>query len=48
MVQDYAINLDDHTMNVLNLESYQTAWQGVREHETFKALLLCSSDLEWL
>ena len=47
-VQNYAINLDDHTMNVLNLESYQTAWQGVREHETFKALLLCSSDLEWL
>ena len=48
LVQDYAINLDDHTMNVLTLEAYQTAWQGVRKHETFKALLLCSSDLEWL
>lgn len=47
MVQNYAINLDDHTLNVLNLESYETAWKGVREHDLFKALLLCSSDLEW-
>ncbi|MDA0735425.1 MAG: glycosyltransferase [Chloroflexi bacterium] len=47
MIQTYAINLDDHTMNVLNLESYQTAWQGIREQEIFKALLLCSADLEW-
>ena len=48
LIQTYAINLDDHTMNILTLESYETAWKGVQEHELFKALLLCNSALEWL
>lgn len=47
LVQTYAINLDDHTMNVLNLECYEAAWKGVKERKLFKALLLCDAALEW-
>lgn len=47
LIQSYAINLDDHTMNVLTLESYETAWEKVRERKVFKALLLSSAALEW-
>ena len=47
LIQNYAINLEDHTMNVLPLEDYKTAWKLTREREIFKALLLCSPALEW-
>jgi len=47
LIQSYAINLEDHTMNVLPLEDYKTAWKRTREREIFKALLLCSPALEW-
>jgi threonine dehydrogenase-like Zn-dependent dehydrogenase len=46
VIRTHAINLDDHMATVLPLESYETAWKGVRERVLFKALLLCSSALD--
>jgi D-arabinose 1-dehydrogenase-like Zn-dependent alcohol dehydrogenase/glycosyltransferase involved in cell wall biosynthesis len=46
LVSSRTINLDNHTMTVLPLESYDTAWEAVREGELFKVLLLCNSALE--
>jgi threonine dehydrogenase-like Zn-dependent dehydrogenase/GT2 family glycosyltransferase len=46
LIRTHGVNLDDHMATVLPLESYETAWKGVRERELFKALLLCSSALD--
>jgi D-arabinose 1-dehydrogenase-like Zn-dependent alcohol dehydrogenase/glycosyltransferase involved in cell wall biosynthesis len=46
LIRTHGVNIDDHMATVLPLESYDTAWKGVREGELFKALLLCNSALE--
>jgi D-arabinose 1-dehydrogenase-like Zn-dependent alcohol dehydrogenase/glycosyltransferase involved in cell wall biosynthesis len=46
LIRTHGVNLDDHMATVLPLESYETAWKSVQEHELFKPLLLCSSALE--